>query len=90
MNSTTHNERPEAAFEIAQAIQAITTTKHHEPEVEIRVLTTMQEYRYRHTCPKCGCHTATTLWTQPDPYEAQARICLQCQNVYENQQGQGV
>ena len=90
MTSTNQETQPEAAQEIAHAIRMLTTTSRHELPAEIRILPTMQECRYRHTCPKCGCHTATTLWTQPDPYEPLAKICVQCQHVYEHNTQQAV
>ncbi len=88
MNNNKAEQQALAALEITEAIQNITATRHS--EAEIRVLPTMPEFQYRHTCPKCGCHLATRLWIEPDPFEPASKICLHCQHVYESGNAQAV
>ena len=90
MNNTQTNAQQEAAQEIIEAIRRIAEPRQTDPQVQIRVLQTMTEFQYLHTCPKCGCHLATQLWIEPDPYEAPSKICLHCQHVYESAKAQEV
>ena len=84
MSNKSQTQEPQTAREITRAIWALTETQPRNPSMESRVLPTLPEFEYRHTCPKCGCHTATALWAQPDLDEPQANICMHCQHVYEH------
>ena len=48
-------------------------------EVRITVLPTMPEYRYLHTCPKCGCHVASHLRL---PGGSCLKLCPNCETAY--------
>lgn len=88
MSNTTEQARTDFAEEIAQAIRSVSTPT--DSDARIRILPSMPEFQYRHTCPKCGCHLATPLWIEPDPYEPLSKICLHCQHVYESAKEQAI
>ena len=49
----------------------------------IRLLPTMPNFRYLHTCPDCGCHNVSTVRELAGLSNGRLKVCSFCHNVYK-------